>query len=93
MDPNSKVDKNGDVVARALADGGGGVLLHLESGAYHGVNQVGLIVWELIDGERTVAQLVDETRARVADPPPEIDRDVMGFLARAAELDLIVVVD
>ena len=39
--------KNPDVVARGLAEGEGGVLLRLDSGAYFGVNPVGLLVWEL----------------------------------------------
>ena len=37
-----------------LAEGEGGVLLHLDSGQYHGVNPVGLAIWELLEDGCTV---------------------------------------
>lgn len=85
MHPESRVKRAPQVVARELADGEGGVLLHLESGAYHGVNQVGLLIWELLDGERTVGDVIDEVRSRVAGAPPDLDRDVVEFLDRVLE--------
>lgn len=88
--PASKIGKNPQVVARELAEGEGGVLLHLESGAYHGVNPVGLLIWELLDGERTVAEVIDAVRDRVANGPPELEADVMAFLNRVVERNLVV---
>jgi len=93
MNRDSKVRKNPEVVARGLAEQEGGVLLHLETGAYHGVNPVGLVIWELIDGERTVANLIEATRARVDNPPPQLDQDVIAFLKSAVERDLVHVVE
>jgi hypothetical protein len=93
VNPDAKIQKNPEIVARALAEPEGGVLLHMESGAYFGVNQVGLLVWELVDGERTVADLVEALRARVANGPPELERDVLQFLDSALERDLVVIVD
>lgn len=93
MNRDSKVRKNPEVVARGLAEQEGGVLLHLETGAYHGVNPVGLVIWELIDGERTVADLVDEVRTRISNGPAELDRDVVGFLESALERNLVLDVE
>src|SRR5688500_13341981 len=73
--PESKVQRNPNVVARELGDGEGGVLLHLQSGAYHGVNQVGLLIWELVDGERSIADVVEAVRVGVEKSPPNLDRD------------------
>ena len=56
---DSKVSRNPKIVARELGAPQGAVLLHLETGAYHGLNPVGFVVWELIDDRRTVADLVD----------------------------------
>jgi len=92
MNRDSKIRRNPNVVARQLAEGEGGVLLHVESGAYHGTNAVGLVIWELIDGERTVAELIDGVRARVDGAPPQLEHDVVAFLDSALERDLILVV-
>lgn len=93
MDPTARVRRNPDVVARPLSEGEGGVLLHLKSGAYHGMNQVGLLVWELIDGERTVTDILDAVRANVVGGPPELEADISGFLIGALERDLVQVVE
>jgi hypothetical protein len=58
IDPSTTLAKNENVAFRRLAEGEGGVLLHLESGEYHGINEVGCLIWELVDGERTVDGLV-----------------------------------
>lgn len=82
-----------DVVARPLAEGEGGVLLHLDSGAYFSVNPVGLVIWDLIDGQRTVADLAEALRERIENGPQDLEADVAAFIGRAAERKLIVVDD
>ena len=91
ISPESKLRKNPQVVARELSEGEGGVLLHLESGQYHGVNRIGLLIWELLDEEGTVEGIVDGIRARVEDAPPRLEDDVVAFLASVEERDLVVV--
>lgn len=87
----SKVRRNPQVVARELAEGEGGVLLHLESGQYHGLNPIGVAIWDSLEEVRTVEQVVDSLRARVSDPPAHLAADVLGFLASMRERDLIMV--
>jgi hypothetical protein len=87
----SKLRRNPQVVARDLAEGEGGVLLHLASGQYHGVNTVGLAIWELIEDGCTVGDVVDRLRDRVVDPPPSLESDALRFLASIHERDLLVV--
>lgn len=93
MDLDSTVRRNPEVVARGLAEQEGGVLLHLETGAYHGLNQVGLLIWELLEGDHTVADLIEGVRARIEGGPPGLEQDVVGFLDSARERDLILVVE
>lgn len=76
---------------RDLAEGEGAVLLHLESGQYHGVNPVGQAVWELLADGGTVGEVVDRLRDRVEDPPPGLESDVLHFLTSIHERDLVVV--
>lgn len=87
----SKVRRNPEVVSRDLDEGEGGVLLHLVSGQYHGVNPIGLAIWELIAQERTVQEVVDALRERIDDPPPDLESDVIEFLTKVHDRDLVVV--
>ncbi len=91
MDPTASVKRNPQVVAQQLAEPEGAVLLHLDTGAYHGLNQVGLIVWELIEREQAVGAVIEGVRARVVDPPPQVGDDVLRFLEMAVERDLVIV--
>lgn len=92
MDLDSKVRRNPQVVARDLSEGEGGVLLHMETGQYHGVNPVGLAIWELIDDDgSTVRDLVERLRDRVDEPPPSLESDVVEFLEGVGERNLVVV--
>jgi len=88
MTTEAVIRKNPQVVYRALA-GEGGVLLHLESGAYHGLNEVGTLIWGLLDEERTFDQLVAELRERLLDPPADLRDEVERFLADLRERDLL----
>ena len=89
--PESKISRNEKAVARRLDEGEGGVILHLDTGAYHGVNEVGLLIWELLESEQTMQELVAAVRERVDEPPPQFEDDVASFLAEVQERDLIVV--
>lgn len=76
------------VVHHELA-GGEVVLLHLESGAYHELNAVGALIWKLLDGERDTSRIVEQVRARVEDPPADLEDEVTGFLADLRQRGLI----
>ena len=69
IDNDLSLRKNPNTAFRTLAAGEGGVLLHLESGEYYGLNDIGCRVWELIDGERTVPDVVDAIRSEVDQTP------------------------
>jgi hypothetical protein len=90
MKADARVRRNPKIVARELGDPPRAVLLHLETGAYHGLNPVGFVVWELIDGQRTVSDLVDGVRARIANAPPQVEQDVTTFLEAGLARDLIL---
>ena len=76
---------------RDLAEGEGAVLLHLDSGEYHGINPVGQAIWELLGDGGTAGEVVDRLRERVEDPPSSLESDVLHFLTGIHERDLVVV--
>lgn len=65
------------------------VLLHLDSGAYHELNPVGAEIWELLDGERGAGEITAELRARVMDPPEDLEEIVSDYLDELRERDLV----
>lgn len=84
---DSRPQKNPQVVYRELAEGG--VLLNLESGQYHGLNGTGLVIWDLIDGRRTISALLTELRTRLDAVPADLEREVAGFLESLQARDLL----
>ena len=89
IDPSTTLAKNENVAFRRLAEGEGGVLLHLESGEYHGINEVGCLIWELVDGERTVDGLVVALGEDIEDPPLDLADQVIAFLDSLRGRDLV----
>lgn len=69
--------------------GGESVLLHLQSGAYHELNAVGALIWDLLDGERGPSRIAEEVRARVEDPPEDLENVVSAYLADLRRRDLL----
>lgn len=89
MAAESKLRRNEQVVYRRLAGDEGGVLLHLETGQYHGVNEIGALVWELLDGERGLEDILAEVESRVDGAPPTLHDEVTLFLAQLRERNLV----
>ena len=89
MNDQTVLTRNPDVVARELPESEGGVLLNVASGAYHGLNPTGFVTWGLIDGVRTIDELVDGVRERFPDAPANLQTDVLRFLEGALERDLV----
>ncbi len=89
IDPTTRIRRNSDVVFRPLEEEQGGVLLHLQSGAYHGLNQFGSLIWDLIENETRFTDLVDGVRAESEDAPASVEEDVSGFVEDLSARDLV----
>jgi hypothetical protein len=74
---------------RELAEGSGGVLLHLDTAAYHGLNEIGVAIWSLIQPGITFGALVDALRSQITDAPAALDDDVATFLDDLRQRDLV----
>ncbi len=89
MLPSDLVRRSDRVVSRELTTEAGGVLLHLDSGAYHGLNPVGTAIWRLI-GESgvTFEYLVDALREELPDAPEDLASHVEDFVESLVQRDL-----
>lgn len=69
------------------------VLLNTETEAYFTLNDVGARVWELIDGQRTIALIVAGLLAEYEVPESELRTDVDELLGQFSEEQLITWAD
>jgi hypothetical protein len=89
VESDQYVQRNERAVFRELADNEGGVLLHLDSGAYHGLNPIGTLIWSLIGDGSTLANLVEGVRSRLGEAPADLQTDVEGFIEDLIQRDLL----
>lgn len=75
------------VVARTLDDET--VLLNLHTEEYYSLDDVGSHIWQLVDGNRTVAQIVDAVVAEYAADHAQVTTDTCDLLDELAREGLI----
>ena len=85
----SKLCRKARVTYRDLDEGG--VLLDLESGAYHGLNSTGAAIWKRLDGEPTLSELLERFASDLDEPPPDLEDRVTRFLEEMRQLGVITV--
>ncbi len=77
---------------RALAEELNGelVLVHVDTGMYYTLNEVGSRVWALCDGSQTIAQVIARLCEEFDAPPAEIEADVLELAGRLATEKLLI---
>lgn len=80
--------RNPQVVDSRLA-GGEAVLLHLVSGAYHELNPMAAAIWDRVNGVRTEAEIVEDIRRLVDDPPVDLEAVIANFMVEMRKRDLL----
>ena len=76
------------VVAKTVDDTA--VLLNLSNEIYYSLNEVGSRVWELADGQRSIAAIVDVLAGEYDAARDQIREDVHDLLANLAAEGLVV---
>lgn len=89
MGSSETVKPGAGVVFRRLSAGQGGVLLHLETGAYHGINETGAVLWELMGESAGLDAVVDAFLRRLEDAPAGASDEARGFFADLAARGLV----
>lgn len=90
IDDATRIVPNPRAVYRKLADGAGGVVLHLDTAAYHGVNETGAYIWSLLEEQGvSLSDLVARLQADMDGAPPALADEVRAFVAALLERDLV----
>ncbi len=80
------------VRAQVSTDLGGEVaILHLTSGVYYSLNEVGARVWDLIQESRSVGNVLDALLEEYDVPAEDCERHLLAILADLQEEKLIQV--
>lgn len=80
----SKPRANPAVVEREATDGEA-VLVNLDTAASLALNRTGFLIWKLVDGKRTIEQIIDAVRQRFPEAPPQVINDVSVLMETLAE--------
>jgi len=95
--PNVEVSRESVVnVTRALVAcevNGETVILHFESGDYFGLNDVGTLVWRMIEQPRSVSELRDAILREYEVDDNQCERDLLDLLKELHRRGLIEVHD
>jgi hypothetical protein len=81
--------RNPRVEYRSMGEGEGGVLLHLDTAAYHGLNEVGALIWRLLEEPKTFDTLLQELRDRLQELPPQFEEEIGQFVDELAQRGLV----
>jgi hypothetical protein len=81
--------RNPRVEYRSMGEGEGGVLLHLDTAAYHGLNEVGALIWRLLEEPKAFDTLLQELRDRLQQVPPQFEEEIGQFVDELAERGLV----
>jgi len=68
---------------------GEAVILSMETKVLRGLNPVGSRIWELIDGQRSVEEIVGVIVKEFDVEPPRAEEDVRGFLEELLDKGLV----
>jgi hypothetical protein len=79
--------KTSTSASRSIA--GEAVILSLDTKVLRGLNSVGSRVWDLIDGQRSIDDIVDAVVAEFEVDRPRAARDVEAFLRQLVDRGLV----
>jgi hypothetical protein len=89
IDSGAMIVRNPRVEYRKLAEGGGAVLLNLDTAAYHGLNQTGSVIWETVAEGKPLRDVVPQVASFFEDAPPALTQEVTSFIEDLVERDLL----
>ena len=93
ISPTAVLRRSPRVVYRELGGDRGAVLLRLDSGAYHGIDRTGALVWDLLERSPSFVDLISRLGAKLDGVPATFESEIADFLVGLRDRGLIEVVD
>ena len=79
--------RNPEIIAKSAEDEA--ILVIPQKGQVKVINEVGAIIWELIDGKRTIASIIEEIISQFDVDPITAESDVINFTTELYKRDII----
>ena len=67
------------------------ILLNLETGNYYSMDQMGVVIWQLLENEICVNDLIEALKNRFPDQDSEISASIPDFIAELIQEDLLII--
>ena len=92
LNPTNRLRPNKEEVAAKVIDGEA-VLINLSNGVYYSMDEVGALVWELVEHNYSLEEMVSTICARYDVTPEQAQGDVERLAAELLEENLLAVAD
>jgi len=79
LDAQTRLRHSPDATFQEVA--GEAILIHLQSGVYYSLNDVGTAFWNLLDGQRTIDACAQTIAAEYSAPPELVLADLLELAA------------
>lgn len=89
LNPNSIITRNEDLLSGMVDDEA--VIMSINSGSYHFINETGRRIWELLEQPKTVAELCDILIEEFDVDLETCQKDVMRYLEALQTRQVILV--
>ena len=88
MDAQTRLRHSSDATFQEVA--GEAILIHLQSGVYYSLNEVGTAFWNLLDGQRTIGDCATSIADEYSAPPEMVLTDLLELAADLSKEGLAV---
>lgn len=91
MDTQTTLKRNPELLAVDMD--GETVMMDMESGNYFGINAVGSHIWEVLEAEKKVADVIETVNSHFeVQDGDTVQNDILGFLSDMVEHRLLEVI-
>jgi hypothetical protein len=87
LDPSTRLQRSPNATFQVVADEA--ILIHLQTGVYYSLNEVGTVFWQLLDGQRTLQDCAAQIAAEYNAPQAVILADLEELVADLAKEGLV----
>ena len=92
MDTQTTLKRNPELLAVDMD--GETVMMDMESGNYFGINAVGSHIWEALEAEKKVADVIETVNSHFeVQDGDTVQNDILGFLSDMVEHQLLEVIN
>lgn len=89
LDITSIPMRNPDIIGRLADDEA--VLVMPQKGQVKVINEVGAVIWELIDGKRDVGQIVEQVCSQFEVDRVSAEMDTLGFISELIKREIVFI--